>query len=424
MTLDEVKEEVRRGARAALLVRHAERPKMDPDDPTFGDSLALTYEGCRTARKLGERLTEFRDDVRFLSSPLLRTRMTASLVAEGMGVAGAEVESDGLLGNASFYYADAGEVLEVFKPENFFNACVEYFRTGEQRGFRNLHSATDAFERWIDARMTRRLVVVTTHDLYIAAFLSARAAGAFSRENWVRFLDAGAIVVRPDGTRRYALVRTGLSTGVVGVRSPKVSGVVFDFGGVMTTTTMPERVRACAAGLGLSWSVIKAGYARYRRLMDGGFITMDQMYDLIWADADVAVAPEQRERIYEEDAASFLEGYRNLETLAWMRELKASGYKIGILTNMSPAFAERFREAYAEFVDLADAVVVSGDEEMFKPQRRIYDLLRDRIGLPAEELCFVDDVEENCEGARAAGWLAVQFEDNAQVRRDFKAIVG
>lgn len=45
MTLEDLKDELRRGARVALLIRHAERPKMDPDDPTFGDALELTYEG-------------------------------------------------------------------------------------------------------------------------------------------------------------------------------------------------------------------------------------------------------------------------------------------------------------------------------------------------------------------------------------------
>ena len=64
-------------------------------------------------------------------------------------------------------------------------------------------------------------------------------------------------------------------------------------------------------------------------------------------------------------------------------------------------------------------VAIIGEERMFKPQRRIYDLMRDRIGLHSDELCFVDDVESNCEGARRCGWHAIRFEDNAQAERDF-----
>jgi len=425
LTLEELKDELRRGTRVALMVRHAERPKMDPDDPSFGDALALTYDGARTAKRLGTLLKEFAGDVQFAASPLTRTRMTAAFVAEGMGVAAPEIPTDDLLGNGSFYYEDASQVLDVFKPSNFFPACFEYFRTAHQRGFRDLYAATDDFEAWIDARFRSQLFVIATHDLYVAAFLSARkAVDEFTRENWIRFLDGGAILVAPDGTRRYALVRTGLSDGIVGVHRPKISAVVFDFGGVMTTSTMPERVRKCVAEFGLDWRHLETGFAKYRRLMDGGFFDLEQMYDLIWADADITLTDEMKSRILEEDFASFLDDYRNLKTLAWMKELKAAGYGIGVLTNMPPAMAPRFKRAFADFIALADVMVISGEERMFKPQKRIYDLLAARIGLRPEELCFVDDVESNCDGARRAGWKAIRFESNEQVKRDFKMLVG
>ena len=424
MTIDELAGEIRRGARVTLMVRHGERPKMDPDDPSFGDALELTYDGSRTAKKLGVMLKEFAGDVQFAASPLTRTRMTAECIAAGMGVADPEIPTDELLGNGSFYYDDPAEVLEVFKPKNFFPACIEYFRTAHQRGFRDLYAATDEFEKWIDARWRKRLFVISTHDLYIAAFLYARRVGEFSKENWTRFLDGGAIIEGADGTRRYALVRSGLSDGIVGVHRPKISAVVFDFGGVMTTTTMPERVRASVRSFGIDWAHLERGFAKYRHLLDGGFITLEQMYDLIWADADIVLPPEVQAAILKEDFASFLEGYRNLKTLAWMTALKASGRRIGILTNMPPAMAPHFRRVFADFIALSDAMVISGEEHMFKPQRRIYDLLRERIGLPAEELCFIDDVESNCDSARCAGWHAVQFESNAQVERDFRRLVG
>ena len=158
--------------------------------------------------------------------------------------------------------------------------------------------------------------------------------------------------------------------------------------------------------------------------MDGDFISMDEMYDLIWADADIRITDEQKARIHEEDIASFLDEYVNRTTLGWMKALKAEGYKIGILTNMSSEFARRFRKVFADFIAVADAMVISGEEKMFKPQKRIYDLLGERIGLPAEELCFVDDVEANCEGARRAGWHCIQFESNEQAERDFRTLVG
>jgi len=200
-----------------------------------------------------------------------------------------------------------------------------------------------------------------------------------------------------------------------------IRGCVFDFGGVMTTMTMPDRVRPLVKELGLDWKVIEDGFAKYRRQMDGDFMTLEEMYRRIWSDAGIVVSKETNDRILKEDTASFL--YRNEDTLALMRSLKSRGFRIGILTNMSSAFGVRFRETFPDFVELADAMVISGEAKMYKPMREIYDLLRERIALPAEELCFFDDVEANCQGARDAGWKTVRFTDCAQAARDFEALL-
>lgn len=199
-----------------------------------------------------------------------------------------------------------------------------------------------------------------------------------------------------------------------------MKGVVFDFGGVMTTCTMPDRVRPIVDSLGIPWKVLEDGFARYRRLMDGGFISMAEMYDVVAADAALTIPPEAMGKIIEADVASYL--YPNLRTLEWMKELKSKGYKIGILTNMCREFAEKFRQYFTEFIAQADAIVISGEERMYKPQRRIYELLAERIGLKAEDLVFIDDVEGNCEGARAAGWQAIRFESNQQVEAIFNTL--
>ena len=45
MSLDDVERELRGGNRVLLLVRHAERPHIDNEDPSFGAALGLTDEG-------------------------------------------------------------------------------------------------------------------------------------------------------------------------------------------------------------------------------------------------------------------------------------------------------------------------------------------------------------------------------------------
>ncbi len=199
-----------------------------------------------------------------------------------------------------------------------------------------------------------------------------------------------------------------------------VRAVVFDFGGVMTTSVMPERLKPLTDSLGISWNMIEKGFARYRCQHDAGFFTLAEMYAKIWADAGISISPADLNRIVEVDRSSWL--YRNERTLAWMKSLKSVGYGIGILTNMSPEFAPLFRKHFKDFIALSDAMVISGEEKLYKPQREIYDLLRERIRLPADELLFIDDVAANVRGAEAAGWHAIQFISNDQVERTFAAL--
>ena len=65
-------------------------------------------------------------------------------------------------------------------------------------------------------------------------------------------------------------------------------------------------------------------------------------------------------------------------------------------------------------VDLFDATVISGEVGLHKPQPRIYELACERLGVPAAEAVFVDDLRENCTGAEAVGMTAVLHRDSAE----------
>ena len=201
----------------------------------------------------------------------------------------------------------------------------------------------------------------------------------------------------------------------------KISACVFDFGGVMTLATMPEGALKVAERLGINRDIITLGYAKYRRQLDGNFITFEDMYDLILADNDIEVAKDDIAELIEADISSF--HARNEETVKFMRSLKERGYKIGILTNMPTDFVPRFKKYFSDFIELADAMVVSGEEKMFKPQRRIYRLMTERLKVAPNEICFFDDVEANCESARSCGWKAIRFSNVDQIAQEFEDLV-
>lgn len=88
-------------------------------------------------------------------------------------------------------------------------------------------------------------------------------------------------------------------------------------------------------------------------------------------------------------------------------------YKMAILSNIDQAWMEAFLEKYG-LKELFDVVVVSGDEEVAKPHPDIYRLVANRLGAPTFECLFIDDLEENCRGAEAAGMRALRYDTARQ----------
>lgn len=58
---------------------------------------------------------------------------------------------------------------------------------------------------------------------------------------------------------------------------------------------------------------------------------------------------------------------------------------------------------------------------LIKPDRAIYQTHARTFGLDPGATLFIDDSPANVEGARAAGWHAVQFTDPDKLKRDLAA---
>ena len=105
-----------------------------------------------------------------------------------------------------------------------------------------------------------------------------------------------------------------------------------------------------------------------------------------------------------------------------MRELKAAGHRMAMLTNNVREWEPLWRPMLP-VDEIFETVVDSGFVGCRKPEARIYELTLERIGAPAEACLFVDDIAHNCEGAREAGMTAVHFRDNEQAITEIKEIL-
>jgi putative hydrolase of the HAD superfamily len=113
----------------------------------------------------------------------------------------------------------------------------------------------------------------------------------------------------------------------------------------------------------------------------------------------------------------------NQPMIELMRELKAEGYRMAMLTNNVREWEPLWR-SMLPVDEIFETVVDSGFVGVRKPEARIYELTLERIGLPAEACLFVDDLAHNCDGARDAGMSAVHFRDNEQAIAEIRAALG
>jgi epoxide hydrolase-like predicted phosphatase len=184
---------------------------------------------------------------------------------------------------------------------------------------------------------------------------------------------------------------------------PRHTGLLVDFGGVLTTNIWESFDAFCAAeGLerGTVLELFRAdGEAlALLRSLERGAVT-DSEFEADFGEL-LGVEPAGLvERLFA--------GLSPEETMiAAVKRARASGVSTGLISNSwGTGIYERAP------LRIFDATVISGDVGLHKPQPEIYRLGAERLGLEPEACVFVDDLRENIAGAEAVGMLGILHRD-------------
>ncbi|MDQ3936201.1 MAG: HAD family phosphatase [Actinomycetota bacterium] len=178
-------------------------------------------------------------------------------------------------------------------------------------------------------------------------------------------------------------------------------GLLVDFGGVLTTNVF-ESFRAFAKAEGLDEDAVKRefrsrgeGLALLRQL-ERGELTVEEFEPKFGTVLGVRETDGMVQRLFA--------GVGPDEAMIGaVRRARESGVPTGLISNSWGG------TSYDKVVidELFDAVVISGDVGLHKPEPEIFHLGAERLGVPPEECVFVDDLRENCEGAEAVGMTAI-----------------
>lgn len=185
----------------------------------------------------------------------------------------------------------------------------------------------------------------------------------------------------------------------------KPRAVIFDFGGVLCFPPTEQQLSEAAVLCGLTLPAFVEAFWRKRREYDRG--TDPAVY---WRDI------AQSSRLHFDDAmvAEMIRHEIDFwsrfdpRVFDWIGELRRAGLRTGILSNLPTPLAERLR-ALPGFLDPFDQVTFSCELGMIKPEREIYEHALRGLGVEPAQALFIDDREENIEGARAAGLQAELF---------------
>jgi putative hydrolase of the HAD superfamily len=84
-------------------------------------------------------------------------------------------------------------------------------------------------------------------------------------------------------------------------------------------------------------------------------------------------------------------------------------HRLVLLSNTNPLHVRHFRRQFADTLDRFDALIVSHEVGVRKPDRRIYEHALGAANCQARECLFIDDLPDNVATACELGWQGVVY---------------
>jgi HAD superfamily hydrolase (TIGR01509 family) len=189
--------------------------------------------------------------------------------------------------------------------------------------------------------------------------------------------------------------------------------IIFDFGDVLVAWKFHNLYRKIFKNdAEVEYFLEKTGLREMNRRFDAGYSFVKGLDELS------AAHPE-----FAHELALFntrwleAKGALNTQVIELMHQLSEQGYLLYGLSNWSREKFDLVKEELV-FLPLLQDYVISGDAGITKPDKRIYQMLLERIGRPAAECIFIDDSEENVVAAEELGIRAILYRSPEQLSRE------
>ncbi|HEX8993140.1 MAG TPA: HAD family phosphatase [Anaerolineales bacterium] len=196
-----------------------------------------------------------------------------------------------------------------------------------------------------------------------------------------------------------------------------VRAIFFDLGGVVIRTEYQAPREHLAERLNTTYEDLNriVFESESSRMASLGSISTEAHWESVTR--RLGRPPSETKLIHEE---FFAGDVMDLDLLAFIRSLRPR-YKTGVISNAWPDLRQNLVEKKAE--DAFDAVIVSAEVGVMKPEPRIYQIALEQLGVAPHEAVFVDDTPQNVDAARALGMQGILFREPRRALDDLKAIL-
>ncbi len=108
------------------------------------------------------------------------------------------------------------------------------------------------------------------------------------------------------------------------------------------------------------------------------------------------------------------------ETVAVLKKLKNKNFECYVLSNWSSETFNGMIDEYP-FLNLFNGMVISGDVNMIKPNKNIYNFAIKKFNLKPHETIFIDDRIENIKTAKNLGFKTIHFTTPSSLKIKIKS---
>jgi len=196
-----------------------------------------------------------------------------------------------------------------------------------------------------------------------------------------------------------------------------IKAIGFDYGGVIWGEPGSKFISELSKILGVSVEQLNKAYFSFNVLLNTDKLSVEEFWKSVLTKLErQEMLPELMEFTNKKKEVKI-----NVDVLNLVDFLKAKGYKVGLLSNLSSKLAVDLRKVGID--KHFDVTLISTEIGFVKPEKAAFELLAQKLGVAMNEMLFIDDTEQSLSSSKELGFCPILFTNYDKLRSDLGHIL-